>query len=81
MILARGDHGDDQFLLIGLSRENITRLVNGEPVLIRRSTHGEAIPELWKICITFGETENDIAAELNKLGLLKGARITKESNL
>ncbi len=81
MILARGDHGDDQFLLMGLSRENIDRLVKGEPIVIRREVHGEAIPELWKIVIMFGETENQIAAELRKSGMLEGAKITKNSNL
>lgn len=81
MILARGDHGDDQFLLIGLSRENVTRLIKGEPILIRREVHGEAIPELWKIVLMFGETENQIATELRKQGMLEGAKITKNSNL
>ena len=81
MILARGDHGDDQFLLIGLSRENIDRLVKGEPIPITRDVHGEAIPELWKIALMFGETENQIAFKLRKAGMLQGARITPQSNL
>jgi hypothetical protein len=81
MILARGDHGDDQFLLIGLSRANIDRLVKGQPILIRRKTHGEAIPELWKIALMFGETENQIAAELRKNGMLQGTKIIKHPGL
>lgn len=81
MILARGDRGDDQFLLIGLSRENIQKLTEGKPILMSRETHGDAIPELWSIAITFGETENQIAGELQKAGMLQGAKIHKHPGL
>jgi hypothetical protein len=40
---------------LGVSRENVRRLTNGEPILVRGESVG--MPELDSILIFFGETE------------------------
>lgn len=71
MIIARAAvKGEDEMLILGLSRENITRLTNGEPMRLRRESHGDGIPDGWEICIMFGETERDMAAQFEEHGLI-----------
>lgn len=78
MILGRADHGDVQALVIGLSALNIQKLQEGKPIRVTRETHGDAIPEHWMFVIMAGETENSMAAELRRAGLLDGTRIIKQ---
>lgn len=62
MILARGTDGT---LLIGLSRENITRLQAGQPIVISKDRQGfELPPEIPRIGILYGETEAAITEQL-----------------
>lgn len=70
MIFARGEHGNEKLLIIGLSAKNVHRLLLKVPILIRREIHGDAVPEDWKIMIMAGETEEAIEAELRKNGLI-----------
>jgi hypothetical protein len=68
MIIARGEDKEtgEQLLLLGLSRENLKRLQEGAPMLITRKTHGDGIPENWRIVIIFGETELSMQRELDE---------------
>lgn len=70
MIIARTTIETTQFILLGLSRVNIHRLMEGKPILLRRETHGAGVPEGWTIGITFGETELQMKKELEDAGLL-----------
>lgn len=79
MILGRADHGDVQTLIIGLSSLNLEKLKRGMPIHVTRKTHGDAIPEHWEFVIMAGETENHMAAELRREGLLSNnTRILKQ---
>lgn len=70
MIIARGGGGDRQVLILGLSRENITRLMAGAPIYLTEKSHGQGVPKGWAISILFGDTEGAIAAKLQADGVL-----------
>lgn len=70
MIIARADQGDVQTLILGLSKMNVQKLLEGKPIHVARETHGDGIPEHWSIVIMAGETENSMAADLRRAGLL-----------
>ena len=57
-------------LLLGLTHANISRLQAGQPMLITRAKHGEAIPEGLNISILYGETEMAIYGVLQGLNAL-----------
>lgn len=62
MVIGRMDgDGDRAFLLLGLSRQNIERLVAGKPICVTSQSH---VPKDLTIAIMFGETELDIKAQL-----------------
>lgn len=65
MIKARGEVGGRPMLLLGLSGENVTRLMAGEPILFDGTPYGFD----GNIVICGGRTEADIVAELAKHGL------------
>lgn len=67
MIKARGEAKDGNLLLLlGLSGENITRLVAGEPVYIGASELvGMGFPALH-IGIVYGKTEQAIMKQLHE---------------
>lgn len=74
MIIARGHLDGDaatEFLMLGLSRENITRLIAGQPIVVKKATHGDGVPAGWEIVILFGETELEMKQSLEKVGLIK----------
>lgn len=70
MLLARGNAGADEVLVIGLSRGNVDRLTSGQPILMRRETHGEGVPEGWQIAICFAETETELRREFVEAGMV-----------
>lgn len=61
---ATGKDGRPVFVF-GLTRENITRLTNGEPIKLDLDAFGLTGPPLT-IYLTFGETEEAIARELSE---------------
>ena len=67
MIKARGKTalGHD-FVMLGLSGENVTRLVAGEPIKLNLSELG--LPAI-EVGIVYGKTEDDIAADLRAYGV------------
>ena len=70
MVIAQTTTDDHTFLLLGLSRVNIERLMAGQPIKISRATHGTAIPENLTLSLLFGETEQAIAKTLNDVGMI-----------
>jgi len=75
MIIARGTKDGNDVLILGVSDENVVRLVKGEPIHIRRITHGDGCPDGWEIFLVHGKTERDIVAGLKAVGV-----ITEETN-
>lgn len=68
MIKATGRTGDgDALLLLGLSRANTERLLNGDPIKVYGQDIG--MPSLV-VVIVGGETEAAIQADLTEHGLL-----------
>jgi hypothetical protein len=55
---------ESELLILGLSKINVGRLLAGKPIHIRKAVHGDGVPEGWEIMICFGNTEEDILAEL-----------------
>lgn len=70
MIIARGQIENLEMLLLGLSRENVQRLTQGNPIYLTRKTHGDGIPDGWQIVIIYGETERAMSATLKAVGLV-----------
>lgn len=67
MITARATSDDGkQIVILGVSRENIRRLLDGQPIRVMAETHPGFIENLV-LCILFGETERDIAMALKPL--------------
>lgn len=63
MIQASGQQGNgDRFILIGLSRENCTRLLDGQPIVVDLNAHGAKAA----LTIVGGETEADIEREIRQ---------------
>ena len=71
MIIASTENPVGQhFLLLGLSRINIERLLAGQPIKITNQTHGPCVPPNLTLAIMFGETEASLREDLVKLGLI-----------
>lgn len=71
MITAGGMYGEKPILVIGLSAENASRLLAGQPIKIAAQTVAEmGLPEM-EIVILGGPTEDGIAADLRKVGWLR----------
>lgn len=82
MVIARGTYEKEEMILLGLSLENVRRLVGGEPILLRRETHGDGIPEGWQISIIYGRTEADIAKQFSAAGMItKDTKIHRDPRL
>jgi hypothetical protein len=84
MINAHGVRNDDarqQLLIIGLSNENVARLLRGGPIVMDRRTHGDGVPEGWQIVLFNGATEEDMAKDLRRIGAVDGAKIINDPHL
>ncbi len=69
MIKASGRTGDGQpLLIVGLSGENMARLMAGEPIRFDADELG--LPAMT-VVVVGGRTEQDIADDLRKHGLLR----------
>jgi hypothetical protein len=70
VIKATGRTGDGRpFVLLGLSGENITRLMADEPITVDLAAMG--LPAI-EVVIVAGRTEEDIVEKLRTQGLLGG---------
>jgi hypothetical protein len=78
MVIVGTEEDGEQFLLLGLSENNLEQLRRGQPIRIRRETHGAAIPRGLVIAIMWGETEREIAIDLVGQGLLKPDAVRRQ---
>lgn len=67
MIRARVDLGGKATVLVGLSGENVARLLAGEQIMVNMEEMG--VPGI-QVVIMYGKTERHIAGELEQHGLL-----------
>jgi hypothetical protein len=74
MIKAKCNNGD---LIFGLSKENITRLQKGQPIVFNLKEMGLEDKE---VVIMYGETEDDMYKDLVDLIDLKKTKIHDEEN-
>ena len=51
--------------LFGITRENVTRLMRGEPIVIRLNEHGLRGPDI-SIVVCYGETDEGLVLELQE---------------
>jgi hypothetical protein len=71
MIKAIANHDDGRkFIVLGLSRENMRRLLDGDPIEIDWSAVG--VDDQPNIIILGGETEADIVRVLETYGAITG---------
>lgn len=70
MILARGTGDDSKLLVLGLSREDVNTLTEGDPIRLTPKTHGDGVPAGWTIALVFGEIEKDVVLQLRGAGLI-----------
>lgn len=71
-----------RMLGIGLTRENIDKLINRLPIHF----HAEQLKiidkiEVNEVLIFFGETEEDIYKDLKEAGYLEGTHIIRETSI
>jgi hypothetical protein len=62
---ATGANGQ-QIILVGVTRENVKRLMKGQPIHLTAASH-PGFPEHLAITICFGETERSLTEELREL--------------
>ncbi len=67
MIRALTEVNGQPMVFLGLSGENITRLIAGEPIMVNMNELG--LPPL-NVVIMYGKTERAIAAELMEHGFI-----------
>ena len=58
-----------EFVLVGLSQENVHQLQAGKPVSIGPVAEDPSMFNM-QLIITYGETEEDMVASLKKIGLI-----------
>jgi hypothetical protein len=63
MIIAHGTSGGRMLLVLGLSKSNVERLLNKQPMVLNPKTH-PGIPHGWEIVIAYGETEAALQKEM-----------------
>lgn len=68
MLIARGVDGDKELLILGLSLENVKRLVAGNDMVLAAEDH-QGIPPGWRVVITFGQTELELIKRITKSGV------------
>lgn len=70
MIAAHAQTEDGLVIFLGLSRENINRLVAGQPILVHAENVGLGGKGVKNIAIAFGETEAEIEGEMIDAGVI-----------
>jgi hypothetical protein len=56
MIIARATREGREVLILGLSHQNLARIMAGQPLHIHKSVH-PGVPDGWEIVLISGETE------------------------
>lgn len=58
-------------LLLGLSRQNVARIMDGEPIWVSSKSHpNSGVPENLTLVICFGETELSLFEQAKRVGLV-----------
>lgn len=71
MVIARATRSNGgELLILGLSRMNLQRIIDGKPLHVRREVHGDGIPEGWEIVVFTGENEQAMQKMFVKEGLI-----------
>lgn len=70
MIKFRGDHEGTPLVGLGLSEENMNRLKQGMPILIKTDEMEKLLGVKAEIFIFYGQTEESMTADLQKAGIL-----------
>lgn len=65
MIKATGERDGRPFLLLGIDAENVMRLKDGQPILVRKDEVGTS----HDVLIMYGATARDIIRELKSYGI------------
>ena len=52
-----------RFIILGLTRENVKRLTEGQPILVRAESHA-GFPSELVVSIFFGETERQLTDQI-----------------
>lgn len=82
MVIARGNSDGDELLILGLSNENLHRMCSGAPIVIRKATHGDGVPEGWQIVLFHGKDEASMAETLRQAGVVgKETKINADPRL
>jgi hypothetical protein len=63
MLIASAQGPEKRFLVLGVTRENITRLLAGRPIRLSAESH-PGIPADLVLAIVFGETEGDLMRDM-----------------
>ena len=70
MIRGRMMHGENPMLLLGLSRENVNRLLDDKPILIsNEDLAAMGLPTGMEVLLIAGETEATISKQLGGLAI------------
>jgi hypothetical protein len=65
MFLARATGDDEeQLFVLGLSRTNVTALLQGHPIHLSRASHGMPMPAHLTIILFAGETDDTLEADV-----------------
>jgi len=70
MIKFLGDHEGTPLVGLGLSEENVNRLKQGNPILIKTDEVEKLLGVKAEIFIFYGQTEESMTADLKKTGLI-----------
>ncbi len=70
MLIAKGVTNGKELLLLGLSRGNLKKLQEGNPIRISEESHGEGAIPGTVIVIMFAETEADLQRMLHASGMV-----------
>ena len=71
MIKFTAERDGNPLLGLGITGENVRRLMLGKPILVRLADVGCESDKLKEVAIFFGPTEQTIVADLVKAGLIK----------
>ena len=72
MIKFLGDHEGTPLVGLGLSEENVNRLKQGMPILIKTEEVEKLLGVKAEIFIFYGQTEESMTDDLLKAGIIKG---------
>lgn len=69
MLIANGSNqnGDRSVLVLGMTAENVERLMRGQPIYLRPETH-PGLPPGWEVLIVYGPDEKILLKKLQQPG-------------